>query len=83
MDESEQYEKICQPQLARIETYVQKIFVILEGNGADGLVTKVARNDERIKHLQGWKKAAVALGITLASGLTIALIMYFITRGGT
>jgi len=82
MDESEQYDKICQPKLEHIESLTEKIFLILEGNGQNGLVTKVARHDERIKGLQNWKKAAVGLGLALISGLTIALIMYLVTRGG-
>jgi len=76
MDESEQYEKICEPQLSRIEGYVQKIFTILEGDGNPGLVEKVARHDERIKSLQRWKKWAIGLGTTIIA----ALIVYILIR---
>lgn len=74
MDESEQYDKVCQPQLKRIEDYTQKIFLILEGNGNEGLVTRVARHDERIKSLQSWKKWIIGLGGTLAIGFLIYVL---------
>jgi hypothetical protein len=65
MDESEQYDKICQPQLDRIEKCTKegfkKIFLILEGNGRNGLIVTVARHDERIQSLQKWKKWASVL----------------------
>lgn len=76
MDESEQYDKICQPQLDRIEGYTKKIFVILEGNGGTGLVEKVARHDERIKSLQNWKKWAIGFG----SSTLFLLLAYLLTR---
>lgn len=75
MDEQEQYELICKPTLKRIEGYCSKIFNILEGNGADGLVTRVALHDERIKTLQSWKKWAIGFGTTIA----VAIIIYAIT----
>jgi len=76
MDESEQYDKICKPQLDRIEVCTQKIFVILEGNGGTGLVEKVARHDERIKSLQNWKKWAIGFGSTIF----VLLLTYLLTR---
>ena len=81
MNDQQQYELVCKPALERIESHCSKIFNILEGNGTDGLVTKVALHDERIKTLQNWKRTAVGLGITLICGLSIALIMYFATKG--
>lgn len=82
MDLQQQYEQVVEPSLKRIEGYCSKIFNILEGkNGASGLVSEVARHDERIKTLQNWKRTAVGLGITLICGLSIALIMYFVTKG--
>ena len=76
MDEQEQYELICKPTLERIEGYCSKIFNILEGNGADGLVTRVARHDERIKSLQSWKKWAIGFGTTIVIALVIFAITY-------
>jgi hypothetical protein len=76
MDESEQYKKVCQPQLDRIEEFTTKIFRILEGNGGEGLTHQVARHDERIKSLQSWKKWAIGFG----SSLVLALLIYVLTR---
>jgi len=78
MDESEQYEKICQPQLERIEQYTKQIFRILEGNGGTGLVSEVARHDERLKALNSWKKWAIGFG----SSIILLLLTYILTRGG-
>lgn len=72
MNEQQQYELVCKPALERIEAYSKKIFVILEGNGADGLVTTIARHDERIKSIQSWKKWTIGFGTTII----IAIIVY-------
>ena len=76
MDEQQQYELVCKPQLERIEGYCSKIFNILEGNGTNGLVTKVARHDERIQSLRAWKKWAIGFGTTIV----IALIIFALTH---
>ena len=76
MEESEQYDKICKPQLDRIEGYVQKIFQVIEGNGNPGLIEKIARHDERIKILQNWKRWAIGFGTTLL----IALLIYALRK---
>jgi hypothetical protein len=76
MDESEQYSKVCQPQLDRIENHTAKIFRILEGNGGTGLVEHVARHDERIKSLQSWKKWAIGF----ATSLLVIFIVYLLTN---
>jgi len=76
MDESEQYKKVCQPQLDRIEGVTKKIFLILEGNGGEGLTHQVARHDERIKTLQSWKKWAIGFG----TSILLLILTYVLTR---
>lgn len=77
MDEQQQYELVCKPQLKRIEGYCSKIFNILEGkNGAPGIVSELARHDERIKSLQAWKRWAIGFGTTIV----IALIILALTH---
>lgn len=76
MEEQQQYKLICKQEFARIDCHFKKLFKILEGNGGDGLITKVARHDERIKSLQSWKKWAIAFG----TSLILAILIYIITR---
>jgi len=76
MDEQQFYEKVIKPDFTRIEGYCKKIFLILEGNGTDGLVTKVALHDDRIKTLQAWKKWAIGFG----TSLILALVIYALTH---
>ena len=77
MDLQQQYEEVVEPSLKRIEGYCSKIFLILEGNGTDGLVTKVARHDERIQSIQSWKKWTIGFGTTIV----LAIIIYaFLTH---
>lgn len=80
MDESEQYEKICEPHLTRIEGYVKKIFTVLEGNGNPGLVEKVARHDERIRTIQSWGKWAIGIGTGIICGVSTGIILYILTH---
>ena len=77
MDEQQFYDNVIKPDFARIEGYCKKIFFILEGNGTDGLVTRVARHDERIKSIQSWKKWTIGFGTTI---LVAILIYAFLTH---
>lgn len=77
MDEQQFYENVIKPDFTRIEGYCKKIFLILEGNGTDGLVTTVARHDERIQTIQSWKKWTIGFG----TSILIAILVYaFLTQ---
>lgn len=81
MNEQQQYELVCKPTLERIEGYCRKMFNILEGqDGEEGLVTEVARHDERIIVLQKWRKWAIGLGTTIVAGIIVALIIFALTH---
>lgn len=81
MDEHQKCELFCKPAIERIEGYCRKIFNILEGkNGENGLVVKVARQDERIKSIQKWRTWAIGLGTTVVTGIIVALIIFVITH---
>ncbi len=51
----------------RHDEYFKKLFVILEGNGSEGLVTREAKNTGSIKLL--WKGAFVILVLILGVAL--------------
>jgi hypothetical protein len=74
MDESQQYEKICQPQLNRIEKHVSDIYKILEGNGQNGLKVKVATHDERIQSLQRFMKWSLGIIATIFTTVVVFLL---------
>jgi hypothetical protein len=77
--------------LTNIESLLNKIFKILEGNGGEGLVTKVALVEQRVEDIPSPNKlkffAAMGAGITTSFGLLCWLIYYFIrgafTGGGS
>ncbi len=81
MDEHQKCELFCKPTIERIEGYCKKIFNILEGrDGEDGLVVKVARQDERIKSIQRWRTWAIGLGTTVIASIIVAFVVFFTTH---
>lgn len=77
--------------LTNIESLLDKIFKILEGNGKAGLVTKVALVEQRMEDIPSPGKlkffAAMGAGIMTSFGLLCWLVYYFVrsafTNGGS
>lgn len=68
--------------LTNIETLLNKIFKVLEGNGGEGLVTTVALHSQKIEDIPKPTQlkffALVGGGIATSFGLICWLVYYFI-----
>lgn len=73
--------------LKNIESNIEKILNLLNGNGKIGIITQLALHDARIKEIPSPNKlktfAAVGAGITTSFGLSCWLIYYFIRSAFT
>jgi hypothetical protein len=66
--------------LTNIESLLNKIFKILEGNGDQGLITRVALNSQTIDNLPTPSKLKWAAGIGGGAVTIIGLVFFLIAH---
>jgi len=65
----DQYNDICKAEFAELKTMIRAVDTAIRGNGKEGLVTRVVKNEQRHKLLIWVTIAEVGVLLTLAGKL--------------